>query len=192
MYYSSQIMLTYANRRRSALTSLVTTMVAQEQSSALLKLPFATLAAEVDEVLAKLCKKTLNITTGPPYHKLLYTYRLSRNDFRGAASILYERLQLLSSSSVAVRDPEDDSLLQTYLMLINALACVAADQAWILADPKVDDAAVATLGTKKGVKKRRVVTLEDVRREYQAELDRLSALENGRFAFAEGADGDVL
>ncbi len=41
--------------------------------------------------------------------------------------------------------------------------------------------------------RRRVITLEDVRREYQAELDRAAAMENGRFAFAaDDDDMDVL
>jgi len=41
--------------------------------------------------------------------------------------------------------------------------------------------------------KRRIVTIEDIRREYQEELDRLAALEQGKFAFAGNGDAmDVL
>ena len=40
-----------------------------------------------------------------------------------------------------------------------------------------------------GVKKRKVVTLGDVRAEYSAELDRRSVLEAGRFGIVGGAGG---
>jgi hypothetical protein len=37
-----------------------------------------------------------------------------------------------------------------------------------------------------------LVTLEDVRREYQEELDKLAALEQGRFAFMGEDEGDDM
>lgn len=168
-------------------------MIVQSQAPALLKFPFVNLYNDVDDILASLCQKTLNISTGPPYHKILYAFRIARNDFRGAASILYERLQRLQTTSSKIHDPEDESLMQSYLMLINTLASVQPDQAWILAEQRVDENAPAWgIGKAKGILKRRVVTLEDLRKEYQAELDRVSAMENGQFAFAGGDEMDVL
>lgn len=78
-------------------------------------------------------------------------------------------------------------------MLINTLACCGADEGWILAEP-VEGAAQLMKEGKigKGARgevrraKRRIVTLEDVRREYQAELDRRSEIVQGRFAFGVG------
>ncbi|KAF2761656.1 hypothetical protein EJ05DRAFT_507300 [Pseudovirgaria hyperparasitica] len=172
--------------RKANLTTLVTSMTTQSQSAALLRLPLATLSTEVDTVLESLCHKTLNISSGPPYHKILYAYRISRDDFRGAASILYERLQRLQSSSTST----DEALTQGYLILINTLASVSPDQAWIFAEGKVEDGGIfgggsARLGKAREAPKRRILTLDDIRREYEAELDRQSALENGRFAFGE-------
>ena len=78
-------------------------------------------------------------------------------------------------------------------MLINTLASVQPDQAWILAEQRVDENAITWgIGKAKGILKRRVVTLEDLRKEYQAELDRVSAMENGQFAFTGGDEMDVL
>ncbi len=73
-----------------------------------------------------------------------------------------------------------------YLALINLLACVQPEQAWILAK-----------GSRKEEgqqgKKRKVVTLEDVRRGYQKELDRVAMIEGNMFSFGGGGDEmDVL
>lgn len=40
--------------------------------------------------------------------------------------------------------------------------------------------------------KRNVVTLEEVRTEYQGELDRIAAIDNNQFAFNGGDEMDVL
>ncbi|KAF2088828.1 hypothetical protein K490DRAFT_72530 [Saccharata proteae CBS 121410] len=181
--------------RQSNLTTLIKTTIAQSQTQLLFSLPFTTLSNDVDSILAKFCKETLNIATAPSYHKFLYSYRISRNDFRGAASILYERLQRLETSSVALNDSNNESVAQCYLLLINTLASVDPEQAWILAEQKVNDRPVKG-GLFQGgpaVVKRRVLTIEDIRKEYQRELDRMAAMENGRFAFnAEADDMDVL
>ncbi len=74
-------------------------------------------------------------------------------------------------------------MLNAYLALINVLACVEKSQAWILADGGGPDEG----------RKRRVLTLDDVRAQYQGELDRVAAIESGRFAFVgDGAEMDVL
>lgn len=190
-------------RKRSALTSLVTTMVNQGRTSTLFIYSFASLhpSLSVDDVLASLCRKTRTVTSGPPYHKILYAYRISRDDFRGAAEVLWERLERLKASGRKLSATTDsDEILEAYLMLINVLASVSSEQAWILAEDVVDKSAVAdgdVFGdgaTKRGKAKRRVVTLEDARREYQRELDRVAMIESGRFALVgRGADEmDVL
>lgn len=169
-------------------------MVAQYQSKLLLALPFATLSNDVDRILEALCQKTINIGTGPPYHKILYGWRISRNDFRGAASILYERLQRLKAGNSS----KGEEIVQCYLLLINTLASVHADQQWILAEQPSEEPVVSmkslTIGKGKPLPvptgARKVITLEEVRQEYQGELDRQSAIEHGRFGF--GAVGDEM
>lgn len=87
-----------------------------------------------------------------------------------------------SSASLTNAQTQTQPVLNAYLALINVLACVEKSQAWILADT----------GAEEG-RKRRVVTLDDVRGEYQGELDRLAAIESGRFAFVgDGGEMDVL
>ncbi|KAK4998832.1 hypothetical protein LTR66_002022 [Elasticomyces elasticus] len=199
------------------LRGMIQALLRKQEVSILLTLPFTpSLAKQADGILYSICKgmKTLPPADHPgsDHHKVLYAFRIQRHDFRGAASALYMRLQLL-------RDLEDDTaveedVLDTYLLLINTLACCGKEDGWILADGAVheqpqrregglaskklhfgkrdgkDASAQDSTGRKKA--KRHIVTLEDVRREYAAELDRRSEIEAGRFAFGGRMDLDVM
>lgn len=170
-------------------------MVSQSQTAALLKLPFIGLRDDVDAVLSGLCHRTLNLASGPPYHQILYSFRISRGDFRGAASVLYERLQRLKSTSSKVHDPADESLAQCYMLIINALLSVSAEDAYIVAEQRIDDSVTPTwtIGQAKKMLKRHIVTLDTLRKEYQAELDRVAAIETGQFPFVDPVeDMDIL
>ena len=180
----------------------------------------------------------------PPYHKLLYTFRLHNNDIRGAATIIWDRLQLLlraRDTGVSPRtqtqnstkrkpgsftvpspgrdsDDEDEALdstttaldediSHTYLVLINTLNLLPADDAWLLCRPlpplaktivpgKVGANREAKSGAEAAEKgqqvrmKRRVVQLAEVRRKWQEELDRRADLRAGRFAAFEMWEGN--
>jgi hypothetical protein len=167
-------------------------MVQQSQSNHLLKFPFGMLCSTVDEILSSLCHKTLNITSGPPYHQILYAFRISRHDFRGAASILYDRLQRLKSGSGKAHDPANESMVQCYILIINTLSLVSEEEAYILAEQRLDESGWG-LGKGKKLLKRHIVTLETLRKEYAAELDRVAAIEHGQYPFVEAADEmDIL
>ena len=162
-------------------------MVAQSQTGALLRFPFVGLSDEVDAILLSLCQKTLNLASGPPYHQILYSFRITRNNFRGAASILHERLQRLKSTSSKVHEAADESLTQCYLMIINTLSSVSKEDAYILAEQRIDEAGPPQWGIGKGKKllRRQIITLDTLRKEYQAELDRVAAIEGGQFPFVD-------
>ena len=182
-------------RKHSSLQTLITSMVTQGQTAVLLKFPFVGLTEEVDAILSNLCAKILNLASGIPYHQILYSFRISRGNFRGAATILHDRLQRLKSTSSKVHDPADESLIHCYLMIINALSSVSQEDAYILADQRIDDAGPQSwqIGKAKKLLRRHIVTLDTLRKEYQAELDRVAAIENGHFAFMDPADEmDIL
>ncbi len=88
--------------------------------------------------------------------------------------------------------------MNAYLALTNVLACVDESQAWILAEAEPDVGGVTgdVAGKNGRAGKRRVVTLEDVRMGYQVELDRLAAVESGRFGIVDfregGGSGDEM
>ncbi|KAF2200042.1 hypothetical protein GQ43DRAFT_397349 [Delitschia confertaspora ATCC 74209] len=191
--YSALARFTDTRLQRNYLQTLVTTMIQNSEIPALLKFPFARLTNEVDAILSSLAHKALNVSSGPPYHQILYAFRISRNDFRGAAVILYDRLQRLKGSSSKVHDPADESMIQCYLMLINTLSSVTKEEAYILAEPRLDNTRPSGIGKAKKMLKRQIVTLEMLRKEYAVELDRVAALENGEFPFMDGGDEmDIL
>ncbi len=78
-------------------------------------------------------------------------------------------------------DPEEETLVQAYVLLINTLACCGEENAWLLADP------IEGVGGK-----RKLVTIADVRKEYGDELDRRSEILLGRFPLVAGEAMDVL
>ncbi|KAF2131692.1 hypothetical protein P153DRAFT_336225 [Dothidotthia symphoricarpi CBS 119687] len=193
--YSAMTRHSDAALKHSSLQTLITSMVSQSHTGDLLKFPFVGLSDDVDAILLSLCQKTLNLASGPPYHQILYSFRIARNNFRGAASILHERLQRLKTTSSKVHDPADESLAQCYLMIINTLSSVRQEDAYILAEQRVDEAGPPQWGIGKGKKllKRQIITLDTLRKEYQAELDRVAAIESGQFPFVDPRDDmDIL
>jgi hypothetical protein len=64
--------------------------------------------------------------------------------------------------------------------LINTLACCGESEGWLLADP--------IAGVHEPGRKRKLVTLDEVRREYSAELDKRSDMLQGRFPLVGGGD----
>lgn len=182
--------------QHSSLRTLITKMCETSHASQLTTLPFLGLQDNVDEILAQKCQSIKDVNAGIPYHKILYSWRIKRSDFRGAASISLERLQRLQQSGEGDQMLGEDGLetpvTKQYVALINALSCVEPKHAWILFEEPPVKANGASVGAKPGPPKRSVVTLEDVRRGYQSELDRIAAIQNNQFAFGGGDEMDVL
>ncbi|KAL2067168.1 hypothetical protein VTL71DRAFT_1592 [Oculimacula yallundae] len=194
--HSALSLFTDTALQHSSLRTLVTKMCETSYASRLIDLPFISLQDEVDEILLQKCQSIVDVNTGIPYHKILYAWRIKHSDFRGAASISLERLQKLQLSGDGDKMIGDDGLetpvTRQYVTLINALSCVDPKQAWILSEelPQKSNGASVGVGSKPVPPKRKVVTLEDVRKAYQDELDRIAAIENNQFAF--GVDGDEM
>jgi nuclear pore complex protein Nup160 len=179
--------------RHSSLRTLVTKMCESSYASELVELPFIGFQDMVDEILAQKCQSIVEVTVGVPYHKILYAWRIRRSDFRGAASISLERLQKLQQAGEGDRALGEDGLetpvTKQYIALINALSCVDPKQAWIFSE---EPSSKSSKPGTKAAPKRKVVTLEDIRKSYQEELDRIAAIENNQFAFTGGDEMDVL
>jgi hypothetical protein len=125
--------------------------------------------------------------------KVLHAFRMSQKDYRGAVAVLLDRLRLIKKSSQARNDPEATQIRHALLALINALSYVAPDEAYLLADveesAKTNGVIINNFGD--GVdrkesstqRKRIIITIDDLRREYQQLLDRCSRIERGDFDF---------
>lgn len=152
------------------------------------------------------------------YYQILSSWRLRHHNAQGAAAALLERLHrlpdtftsalttttttitagaLTNASTIGHRGKQQeeeqqqqrDAVLETYLAVINLLSC--AGEGWVLSGGKGSAGGVGGISERGGKGeggKRKLITLEDVRRSYQEELDRRSVLENGRFGFDEGDD----
>ncbi|KAF2092979.1 hypothetical protein NA57DRAFT_48993 [Rhizodiscina lignyota] len=186
------------------LKALLSERVPPSTSNTILKtFPFSNLASEADSIILSLATKQLSAMTGLGARawKSLYGFRISRNDFRGAAEALWCRLQRLRSSGEKAADPdsrEGEEVRRLYLALANCLSCVDEAQAWIFAEevspePPRGGGLGAALGRSARLferKERKIVTLGDVRKMYGEELDRVEAVSMGRFAFGgTGLDG---
>jgi hypothetical protein len=199
--YSALIRIPDASIRKASLSNFATTLIAKRQTSALLSFPFASLSSDLDTAVSNAAHKSLgaSASSSAPHFRALYSLRVQRGDFHGAAQALWDYLQTFKTVDGPL-DPRDERIGDTYLLVINALRCCGVDEAWVLDDPAVA-AGMSSSGVKfaarlsgaasgeNKVKKRRVVFLADIRKEYQALLDRISDLEGGRFEF--GADDEM-
>ncbi|KAI8956351.1 nucleoporin Nup120/160-domain-containing protein [Xylaria longipes] len=181
--------------QHSCLRLLVRHMCDNLHNAELMQLPFPGLEGTVDEILAQKCQDTVDVITGVPYHQILYSWRIKRNDYRGAAAVLLDRIQKLrqlgEGDQFTSEDVLDTVITRQYLMLINVLSCVEQKQAWVTAEefphPPVGAGKRAPVGGK-----RKVVTLADIRKEYQDELDRIAAIQNNQFGFTADDEMEIL
>ncbi|KAI0815637.1 nucleoporin Nup120/160-domain-containing protein [Xylaria sp. FL0064] len=181
--------------QHSFLRILIQKMCDNLHNLELVQLSFPGLEGAVDEILAQKCQDTLDVITGIPYHQILYSWRIKRNDYRGAAAILLDRIQKLrqlgEGDQFTSEDVLDTPITRQYLMLINVLSCIEQKQAWIIAEESSDPQAATGKGAPMSGK-RRVVTLADVRKEYQDELDRIAAIQNNQFGFSADDEMKIL
>ncbi|KAI1436598.1 nucleoporin Nup120/160-domain-containing protein [Xylaria sp. CBS 124048] len=174
------------------LRTLIQRMCDNLHNAELVQLSFPGLQSAVDEILAQKCRETLDVITGVPYHQILYSWRIKRNDYRGAAAILLDRIQKLKQLGEGDQFTSDDVLdtvvTRQYLMLINVLSCVEPKQAWITTEelPRLPGAKAVVN------EKRKVVTLDHIRKEYQDELDRIAAIQNNQFGFSADDEMDIF
>lgn len=167
--------------RQSSLRKLVDKMCETYHNIELVKLPFPGMQQEVDDFLSSRTKATVDVMEGFPYHQVLYSWRIKHNNYRGAASVILDRIQKLrqvgEGENVIGDDVLDTPVTKQYLLLINALSCVEPKQAWIYDEgTPVNDHDDAPA-------KRKVVSLADIRKQYQDELDRIAAIQNNQFGF---------
>lgn len=171
--------------KHSCLRKLVDKMCETYHNIELVSLPFPGMQQDVDDMLDYRCRNATDVVQGFPYHQVLYSWRIKRNNYRGAASVLLDRIQKLKLAGEGDKITGDDVLdtpvTRQYLLLINALSCVAAKQAWIF-----DEGAPALHQNGDGGSKRKVVSLADIRKQYQDELDRIAAIQNNQFGFEAG------
>jgi len=204
--YTTLIQISTPDLRKSLLKTFLQALIQQNRIPQLLSFPYTTLAADVDATLWDLARKAspapaLAGPDAPPpsmrYFELAYAWRMRAGDVRGAAQAAFERLARLRAAPAVADDPRDDRLRNAFLVLINALCCLPKEEAWVVVEHGALGALAAppkALGAGKAAvsARRAVLTLEDVRAEYQAELDRVSRVEAGQWGFGDGEAMETL
>lgn len=183
---SALLAMTDHTLQQASLRKLVDKMCESGHSTALTTMPFGALSSTVDDILDQKCRAAVDVGRGLPYHQILYSWRIARNNYRGAASVLLDRIHKLRAAGEGDKmigeDVLDTPVTRHYLLLINALSCVDRKQAWVFSEAPAENG-------KEG--KRTVVTLADVRKSYQEELDRIAAIQNNQFGFGEGDEMEL-
>jgi hypothetical protein len=179
--YSALMRYSDTALQHSALAILSTHMIDHGYVQELLDYPFIGLKNEVDDILAAKVKRELilNTTSRLPAFKVLYAWRVKQGDFRGAASVMIDRLVTSKAKRPVGLGRGKDIQLEDYLLGINALAVTGSEEeeGWVFVGGE-------------GNTKRSIVRLQDVRRDYQHEMDRRGALEMGRFGIVGGDEDE--
>jgi nuclear pore complex protein Nup160 len=194
--HASMLSISVESLQHACLRKLVEKMCDGYHNIGLVSLPFPGLEHAVEEILEEKCQATMDVVHGIPYHQILYSWRVNHNNYRGAAAILYDRIQKLRHAGEGDKftgeDVLDTPVTKQYVLLINALTCLETKDRFIIPQDLPhpgqrdgDDDGKAKL------LKRKLVTLEDIRKQYQDELDRIAAIQNNQFGF-EADDMEIL
>ncbi|KIW99708.1 uncharacterized protein Z518_11121 [Rhinocladiella mackenziei CBS 650.93] len=216
--YDALVQLPDPALQRSSATAVINSILNSRSSvtgapgavKILQSLPWTTyphLARHMDQHLVSLAKNQTSVGTkysqwlagdgSLDYLAILYAMRVAQKDYHGAVTVLYDRLRLIRRSGRARHDPQATALRQVLLSLINVMACVGPEEAYLLAE--VDDKARLSQENEENapvnvenVKRRRriIITLEDLRKEYQEILDKCSRIERGDFDFEIDGETD--
>ena len=171
-------------RRKDFLGQLISHMCEANEVGRLNALSFVGFQQEVEKLLSFKARHS-DPLRHPNYYKVLYSWHISRGDYRSAGEIMYLQARRLSvnpgKSSISLFELATMQA-RSYLAAINCLSLVDKRQAWI-AIP------IARGGPRRHVKRRRVtsylpdeatsknpvdlITLEDVKAEYTAVLSKL-------------------
>lgn len=187
-------------------TSNIVEVVKKIQSMPISSHPY--LSTHIDHHLAALAKNQTSIpsaggkwisNTSIDYLSILHALRLHKKDYRGAVSVLFDRLRIIQKSGRARSDPQAVALRHALLALINAMTAVKEDEAYVIVeaaeDPRISGTSLKRFrgrDTAGPARKRQrvIVTLDDLRREYQKVLDKCSRIERGDFELNDNEDSE--
>ena len=219
--YDALVQLPDPALQRSSTTSLMNAILKSDTTISgpdgavriLQSLPWAMyphLARHMDQHLISLSKNQASSSSWVSgdgkldYLAIMHAIRIAQKDYRGAVTVLYDRLKLIRRSGRARHDPQATALRHVLLALINLMTCVEPEEAYILVEVNEQTSSGEQMesgntsneredGDAMKMKKRRrvIITLEDLRKEYQAVLDKCSRIERGDFDFeVDGEDDD--
>lgn len=132
--YRSMLPASNDSLKRQNVRDFLTALCESRDAKRLASFPCTGFTDLIDSTMETKARNMLDVRSRPAWHKLLYAFRVQHRDFRGAASIIYHRVQFLQNRSHVTGFNVTDHLEVTegYLLIINALSCVAEQNAWII------------------------------------------------------------
>ncbi|GAW08242.1 Nuclear pore complex protein [Lentinula edodes] len=138
--YAAWISTPSDTQKREHISRLVYRMCESNQVDKLLSLNFATYADEVEDALSFKARNADPLIR-PSYPHILYSWFLSRGDYRNAASIMYQRARKLQG--LMTREPSlvtrlAGEQLEAYMIAMNALSLADPKNLWFLLPGSAD------------------------------------------------------
>ncbi|KAK6544406.1 hypothetical protein TWF694_001101 [Orbilia ellipsospora] len=182
--YSALINYSDKVLQRRALTSLIISMCDRHEAEDMCQFAFPGLHEDVDAVLESQYEQIREVTTAlVPYHKIAYAWRIQKGNRRGAASVLYDYLKKLQGNLTNSQRYSGKEVRETYLALLNALSLVPKEQAYVFTRLHAEQESSGVHFVDGTKLKRRVVTIDNIREEYQEELRRTEEYLSGGIFF---------
>ncbi|KAI0637706.1 nucleoporin Nup120/160-domain-containing protein [Trametes polyzona] len=130
--YTALVSTPYERLRRECISQLLYRMCEENAVDRLMALNFAGLADEVEDALAFKARNA-DPRIRPFYSRILYTWYVSRGDYRNAALTMYQRARKLAAlmSDPATFAELAELQLEAYVVAMNALALVDPKNQWV-------------------------------------------------------------
>ncbi|KAG8758806.1 hypothetical protein FRC14_007305 [Serendipita sp. 396] len=164
--------------RNTSVANLVTAMCERNKVEMLLGFDFVGFQDDVEEVLSFKARNAHPLQH-PIYSKIYYSWSIKREDYRAAASMMYQRARILDQldkPDVETRHVHLSFQLEAYTVAISALSLLDPQEAWISLPILLNSGAVpqewrqanfGTFGPSDEVRDSEIVELSDMRKELE-------------------------
>ncbi|THH14049.1 hypothetical protein EW146_g6244 [Bondarzewia mesenterica] len=131
--YSALMTTPYDNLRRDCARQLVYRMCEEHAVEKLMSFNFVGIVDEIEDSLSFKARNA-DPRVRPFYSRILYTWYISRGDYRNAALVMYQRATKLSTltNDLSQYIPLVEQQLEAYVVAINALSLLDQKNAWIV------------------------------------------------------------
>ncbi|KAF9268301.1 hypothetical protein L218DRAFT_607126 [Marasmius fiardii PR-910] len=138
--YGAWLSITSDAQKRESISHIVYKMCEHNQVSLLMNFNFSGFADEVEDALA-FKARNVDPRSRPRYSHILYSWYLSKGDYRNAALTMYQRarkLQVFASSNPSSFTSLAQDQLESYMVSMNALSLADPKTAWFILPGSVD------------------------------------------------------
>ncbi|XP_067136973.1 nuclear pore complex protein Nup160 [Centruroides vittatus] len=174
-------------RRKDSLRQFIVVLCERRELQSLIEFSYADLKNDVVNILESRARSTDLLTQN--YYSILYAFHIHNNNFRKAASIMYEHALRLSREVFGRESLVKQA--QCYLAVLNCLRLIDQQYAWIVKPiPTVTDNKDEPINVspkrnfdgeripQSGTTKMEVLEIEDIKHEYDLVHARLKLLQN--------------